>query len=161
MHQEYYFYPSKNTVKKAKYFLIDPHKSFPFGPECLCNFLFFHWPTVRRRKRSAADPMRCHQNDEASWSVSSVASESPMISQLETELLMWVGLRPLPDRVSKPKLQPSREEEGDGWCQICSLGLELNIVQDWQRAARASAVRCVIFFFYKPVVKLKNHHWHC
>lgn len=37
-----------------------------------------------------------------------------MISQLETELLMWVGLRPLPDRVSKPKLQPSREEEGDG-----------------------------------------------
>lgn len=41
VHQEYYFYPSKNTVKKAKYFLIDPHKSFPFGPECLCNFLFF------------------------------------------------------------------------------------------------------------------------
>lgn len=34
-----------------------------------------------------------------------------MISQLETELLMWVGLRPLPDRVSKPNLQPNREEE--------------------------------------------------
>lgn len=37
--------------------------------------------------------------------VSSVTSESPMISQLELELLMWVGLRPLPDRVRKPKLQ--------------------------------------------------------
>ncbi len=38
-------------------------------------------------------------------SVPLVASESPMISQLEAELLMWVGLRPLPDRVRKPKLQ--------------------------------------------------------
>lgn len=41
------------------------------------------------------------------YSVSSVASESPMISQLEAELLMWVGLRPPPDLVRKPKLQPT------------------------------------------------------
>lgn len=32
-----------------------------------------------------------------------------MISQLELELLMCVGLRPLPDRVRRPKLQRSRE----------------------------------------------------
>lgn len=42
-----------------------------------------------------------HEN--APCSASSVASESPMISQAEVELLMWVG--PLPDRVRKPKLR--------------------------------------------------------
>lgn len=109
-------YHSKNTVeKKQKIFLLTLTKDFPLGLNVLVAFSVFYWPTVRGRTRSAADRTSCHQDDdEVSLSVSSVASESPMISQLEAELLMWVGLRPLPDRVRKPKLPPSRGEERDG-----------------------------------------------
>ena len=34
-----------------------------------------------------------------------------MISQVEAELLMWVGALPLPDRVRKPKLRRQRERD--------------------------------------------------
>lgn len=73
---------------------------------------------------------RCSRDD-GPCSASSVASESPMISQAEVELLMWVGLRPLPDRVRKPKLRRQRSKGGAG-VRPGNQGLQLNIVQDCQ-----------------------------
>lgn len=116
------------------------HRGRVYMPPCLLFFFFFSPPRQseeevvpegRRGPQTSAVGTAAHED--VPRPASSAASESPMISQAEEELLMWLGLRPLPlpDQVRKPKL---RRQGGKGRTrgQAGNQGLRLNIARDCQ-----------------------------
>lgn len=124
----------------------------------LLHFLFLHTHIVLFQLRSNVLVIFCHKL-RLTW---------PTVCELCGQSLPGSGGRPLPHLISglwvlddlpagggvahvggapsaarprqEAKAAPNRVEKTDIWGQICSRGLQLNIVQDWRRSQHSDSV---------------------